>query len=117
MRAYVAKKMNENITSDLVALKVRADGEVKVEVYNLQLSAKTAPWNLGQIFPAFFFMGKLAVSFFWGEFCQKIKEIQSRSESFWSRENTFFLFRSRMGFVCQNIAIPKTNMTEEHHIF
>ena len=36
MRVYVAKKMNENITSDLVTLKVGGpDGEVKVEVYNI----------------------------------------------------------------------------------
>ena len=87
MRVYVAKKMNENITSDLVTLKVRADGKGRwrYTMSSLQLTAKTA-WfpigisftrglfsgymlvsgRVGQIFPSIFFMGKLAVSFFFG---------------------------------------------------
>lgn len=60
MRVYVAKKMNENITSDLVTLKVRADGEEKVEVYNILPTtiSENSPLKLRSNFSQHFFHGQ-----------------------------------------------------------
>jgi len=61
MRVYVAKKMNENITSDHATLKVRADGEVKVEVYNYILpitNSENSPLKLRSNFSQHFIHGQ-----------------------------------------------------------